>query len=42
MPVRKKGKKWAIGSGPAIYKSKRSAEKAYRGYLFSKYKKGRK
>jgi len=44
MPVRKKGNKWAIGSGKAMYKSKASAERAYKGYLGSKYakKKGKK
>lgn len=28
MPVKKKGKKWAIGNGPAIYPTKAKAEKA--------------
>ena len=28
MPVRKVGKKWAIGKGKPIYKSKKSAERA--------------
>ena len=37
MPVKKKGKKWAIGSGRAIYKTKAAAERAYRGYLASKH-----
>lgn len=37
MPVVKKGKKWAIGSGKAIYKTKKSAEKAYAGYRASKH-----
>lgn len=36
MPVRKVGNKWAIGSGRAMYKTKASAERAYRGYLGSK------
>lgn len=42
MPVRKVGNKYAIGSGKAIYKSKKKAESAYRGYLWAKYGKGRK
>jgi len=37
MPVHKKGKKWAIGKGRAIYKSKASAERAYRGYRAKKH-----
>jgi len=36
------GNKYAIGSGKAIYKSKASAERAYRGYLWSKYHKRKK
>lgn len=36
MPIRKKGNKFAIGSGRAIYKSKAAADKAYKGYLASK------
>lgn len=38
MPVKKVGKKWKIGSGKAIYKSKASAERAYKGYLAKKGK----
>jgi len=37
MPVIKSGKYWHIGSGKARYKSKASAESAYKGYLYSKY-----
>jgi len=37
MPVVKRGRKWAIGSGRAIYKTKRAAERAYAGYLARKY-----
>jgi len=39
MPVIKKGSKWAIGSGKAMYTSKATAERAYRGYLYAKYHK---
>ena len=39
MPVRKRGKKYAIGKGPAIYDSKAKAIRAYRGYLASKHSK---
>jgi len=39
MPVIKKGKKWAIGSGKAIYNSKAKAERAYAGYRAKKHKK---
>ena len=43
MPVRSCGNgKYAIGSGDCIYKSKASAERAYRGYLYSKGKKSKK
>lgn len=42
MPVKKKGKKWAIGSGKAMYDSKAKAERAYRGYLYSKHGKKKK
>ena len=44
MPIRKASNgKYRIGSGKAIYKTKAAAERAYRGYLGSKYsKKGRK
>jgi hypothetical protein len=31
MPVKKKGKKWAIGRGPAIYPTKAAADRAMRG-----------
>lgn len=37
MPVRKVGKKYAIGSGPAKYKSKKKAERAYRAYRAKKH-----
>ena len=37
MPVRKcSNGKWRIGEGPCIYKSEKSAERAYRGYLAAK------
>ena len=36
MPVRKCGNKWRIGSGKCMYKSKASAERAYRAYLAKK------
>jgi len=40
MPVRKcSNKKYRIGSGKCMYKSRKSAEKAYRGYRASKGKK---
>jgi len=41
MPVTrdKQSGKWRIGSGKAMYKSKESANKAYRGYMASKRKK---
>jgi len=42
MPVVKRGNKWAIGSGKAMYKTKAAAERAYRGYLASKGGKRRK
>ena len=42
MPVKKKGKKWAIGNGPAIYETKEAAERAWRGYRGKKYGKKRK
>jgi len=45
MPVRRcKNGKYRIGSGPCIYKSKASADRAYGGYRGKKYgkrKKGR-
>ena len=38
MPVLKgRNGKWRIGSGPAIYKTRASAERAYRGYLYSEH-----
>jgi hypothetical protein len=37
MPVHKRGSKWAIGHGKAIYKSKRVAMRAYRGYMAAKH-----
>jgi len=37
MPVRKSGNKWRIGSGKAMYKSKASAERAYRAYRAKKH-----
>ena len=39
MPVRKSKRngKWRIGHGKAIYKTKKSAERAYKGYLGKKY-----
>lgn len=38
MPVRKcSNGKWRIGSGQCMYTSKESAERAYKGYLGSKY-----
>ena len=33
MPVKKVGKKYAIGLGKAMYKSKASANRAYKAYL---------
>ena len=39
MPVRKEGKYWHIGSGKARYKSKASAERSYKAYLYEKYHK---
>lgn len=40
MPVLKSGKKWRIGHGKPQYKSKASAERAYKGYLGHKYVEG--
>jgi hypothetical protein len=37
MPVRKRGRYWHIGKGKARYKSKKSANKAYRGYRARKH-----
>jgi len=31
--------KWRVGSGKCMYKSKASADRAYRGYLGKKYSK---
>jgi hypothetical protein len=42
MPVIRKGSKFAIGSGKAIYDSKAEAERAFRGYLASKFGKKKK
>jgi len=43
MPViRCKGGKYRIGSGKCIYRSKRSAQRAYRGYMASKRRRRRK
>jgi len=41
MPVRKVGKKYAIGSGRAVYKTKASAERAYKAVLAKKHSKKR-
>jgi len=38
MPIRKVGKKYKIGSGKAMYKSKASAKRAYRAYRAKKHK----
>lgn len=37
MPVRKVGNKYAIGSGKAMYKTRASAERAYKAYLAKKH-----
>jgi len=42
MPVRKSGNKWKIGSGKAMYKSKASAERAYKAYRAKKYSRRKK
>jgi hypothetical protein len=39
MPVKKCKGGWKIGSGKAVYKSKTSAERAYRAYLAKKHSK---
>ena len=39
MPVRKVGKKWAIGRGKPIYTTKKAAEAAYAGYRAQKHSK---
>ena len=41
MPVRKKGNKWSIGSGAAIYKTEASAKRALRGYYANRKGKGK-
>lgn len=42
MPVKKVGNKWAIGSGKPMYSSKAAADRAYKGYLAKKGRKGKK
>lgn len=37
MPVVKRGRKYAIGSGDAMYDDPKTAWRAYYGYLKSKY-----
>jgi len=37
MPVIRKGKKYAIGHGKSMYKSKAKAERAYKGYMAHKH-----
>jgi hypothetical protein len=37
MPVIKVGNKYKIGKGKAIYKTRKSAERAYRAYRAKKY-----
>lgn len=37
MPVIKKGGKWAIGSGRAMYKSRAAADRAYKAYRAKKH-----
>lgn len=37
MPVIKKGNKWAIGGGKAMYRTKAAAERAYHAYLAKKH-----
>ena len=39
MPVTKQGNKYKIGKGKAIYKTKESAERAYKAYRAKKYSK---
>lgn len=41
MPVKKIGKKYAIGSGKAVYKSKAKADRAYKAYLAKKNSKAK-
>ena len=41
MPIRKKGKKYAIGKGPAVFTSKEKAEAAMRA-MYAGKKKGKK
>jgi len=40
MPVKSCGKKYRIGSGKCMYKSKASAERAYAAYRAKKHSKG--
>jgi len=42
MPVKKRGKKWAIGSGKGKFKSKAAAERALKGYYKWLKKNGKK
>lgn len=42
MPVRKVGKKYAIGSGKAMYKTLSAAKRAYQAYLAKKHDKNSK
>ena len=37
MPVTKEGNKYKIGKGKAMYKTKASAERAYKAYRAKKY-----
>jgi len=37
MPVIKVGKKYKIGRGKAMYKTRKSAERVYRAYRAKKY-----
>lgn len=41
MPIRKVGNYYKIGKGKAKYKSRASAERAYRAYLAKKHGKGK-
>lgn len=40
MPVRKRGNKYAIGDGPAVYTSREKAQRAMRAYK-AKSRKGK-
>jgi len=43
MPVTKASNgKWRIGSGPAMYKSKAAADRAYRAYLYKRRRRRKK